>query len=69
VAVVREALAMGFGHLDYTGSEDAVIAKWHSWVLSSIGTNEAILLLREHAKSSHIRMAQAMTYRLSRMGL
>ncbi len=67
--VVRRALEMGFGHLAYSCSEDDVIAKWYSWLLCGIGTDEAILLLREQAASSNTQIAQAMQYRLSKMGL
>jgi hypothetical protein len=67
--VVRRALEMGFDHLAYTCSEDDVIAKWYSWLLCGIGTDEAIFLLREYAASSNSEVAQAMQYRLTAMGL
>jgi hypothetical protein len=66
--VVRRALDMGFEHLAYSCSEDGVIAKWYSWLLRAIGTEEAILLLREQASSPNPEIARAMQYRLSRMG-
>jgi hypothetical protein len=67
--VVSRALEMGFDHLAYTCSEDDVIAKWYSWLLCGIGTDEAIQILREHAESANAEIARAMQYRLTKMGL
>ena len=67
VPYAASALAMGFSHLQYTASDDDVIAKWYSWLLAGIGTPEAIALLHQYASSDNERVATAMTYRLRRL--
>lgn len=69
VAAIRRALAAGFDHLEYTCSEPEAIAKWFSWALAEIGSDEAIALLREHAAASDPAIAGEMRYRLRRLGL
>ncbi|MEZ4450968.1 MAG: hypothetical protein R3B09_15915 [Nannocystaceae bacterium] len=69
VDTIRRALGAGFDHLEYTCSEPEVIAKWYSWVLAEIGSDEAIALLREYAASSDPAVAGEMRYRLRRLGL
>jgi len=64
VPYVRTVLDRGFDFLAYTGSEDAVIAKWLSYVLSDIGTPDAVAALREYAQSPNAQVAEAMSYRL-----
>ena len=61
------ALAMGFSHLQYTASDDDVIAKWYSWLLAGIGTPQAIAVLRQYASSDNEQVAAAMKYRLIRL--
>jgi hypothetical protein len=61
--VVRQVLSGGFEHLDYTASDDAVLAKWHSWILFRVATEEAHEVLREFANSPNQEIAQAMRYR------
>lgn len=64
---IRAVLDSGFEFLDYTASEDGVIAKWLSWVLAEIGTPEAIGVLREFSRSPNTQVAEQMTYRLRRL--
>ena len=68
VACIRAVLEGGFDFLEYTCSEDEVIAKWFSHALSSIGTPEAIDLIREFAASDNAGIAGEMRYRLARLG-
>lgn len=66
VHYIRKALEIGFDHLQYTGSEDGVIAKWFSHALHSIGTREAIDLLKEYSQSKNSQVKGEMQYRLLR---
>ncbi len=67
VAFVIRSLAVGFERLAYTCSEDSVIAKWHSWLLAGVGTDEAIDVLRRYSRSSNPQIADAMAYRLAKL--
>lgn len=67
VAFVATSLRRSFDRLAYTASEDAVIVKWHSWVLADIGTVDAVQLIREYAESANPEIAKAMRYRLNRL--
>ena len=42
VKFIKQALETDFDYLNYTASEPEVIAKWFSWALFSIETEEAI---------------------------
>jgi hypothetical protein len=64
---IDKALAKGFEHLSYTCSEPQVIAKWFSWALYSIGTPEAIAIMKKYANSNDEGIKSEMTYRLSKM--
>lgn len=68
VAVIEAVLESGFDYLQYTCSEDEVIAKWFSHALASIGTPEAIALIRKFAVSDNAGIASEMQYRLQRLG-
>ncbi len=63
---IAQALAGGFHYLEYTCSEDGVIAKWFSHALASIGTDEAIDLIRKYARSTNPEVAEEMQYRLTK---
>ncbi|MCH2045437.1 MAG: hypothetical protein MK212_15070 [Saprospiraceae bacterium] len=58
-------LERGFKDFEYTGSEDGAIAKWFSWALFSIGTEEAVEVLKKHSKSKNREIADEMKYRLT----
>jgi hypothetical protein len=66
VPFLKKALAMGFDSLAYTGSESATIAKWFSWALAAIGTQEAKDVLTEFAKSTDEGIQKEMRYRLEK---
>ncbi len=66
VYALREILLSGFDFLQYTCSEDAVIAKWVSHALNAIGTPEAIAVLKEFSLSENIQIKDEMRYRLIR---
>ena len=65
--VVRKVLDQGFDQFAYTCSEDVVIAKWFSHILGSIGTPDAIELIRTYAESANEGVAAEMKYRLTRL--
>lgn len=66
VPFVRKALETNFDYLEYTCSDSGVIAKWFSWLLYSIGTDEAIDLMKEYSNSTDEGIANEMRYRLQR---
>jgi hypothetical protein len=66
VPFLKKALATGFDSLAYTGSESAVIAKWFSWALFAIGTQEAKAVLAEFAESADAGIQKEMRYRLAK---
>jgi hypothetical protein len=67
IPYVRKALDSGFNYLAYTGSNDRSIAKWFSWLLSDIGTSEAISVIKEYSRSQNEEIRQEMNYRLSKI--
>jgi hypothetical protein len=66
VPYIRKALESNFDYLEYTNSEDGVIAKWFSHALHAIGTKEAIDLIKEFASSPNRGIRDEMRYRLLR---
>ena len=54
--------------LEYTASDDDVIAKWFSHALADINTPEAIEVIREFSKSANPGIAEEMNYRLEKIG-
>jgi hypothetical protein len=67
VPFVRKALEAKFDYLEYTCSDLDVIAKWFSWLLFSIGTDEAINLMKEYSNSTVEEIANEMRYRLNKI--
>jgi hypothetical protein len=67
IPFIEQILENGFDYLSYTCSEDAVIAKWFSYALWSIGTPEAIALIEKYSKSSNEGIREEMLYRLKRI--
>ena len=67
VPFVRKALETNFDYLAYTGSESVAIAKWFSHLLASIGTREAIDLIREYCDPADAGIAREMRYRLGKI--
>lgn len=66
IPFVRKDLETNFDYLKYTCSEDNVIAKWFSWLLYTIGTKEAIDLMKEYSNASNEGIAEEMKYRLKK---
>jgi hypothetical protein len=66
VPFVRKALERNFDYLEYTGSDSGAIAKWFSWLLYSIGTPEAIALMKEYGNSNDEGIRKEMLYRLKK---
>jgi hypothetical protein len=69
VPYIQTVLEGGFDFLEYTASEDEVIAKWFSHALAKIGTPEAIELIKEFAISNNAGIAKEMSYRLGRLNV
>lgn len=67
VPFVRKALESSFDYLEYTCSDSDAIAKWFSWLLYSIGTTEAINLMKEYSHSSDEGIRNEMLYRLKKV--
>lgn len=67
IPYVRKALESNFDYLEYTCSESNTIAKWFSWLLYSIGTSEAIDLMKEYSSSDDEGISEEMSYRLSKL--
>ena len=67
VPFVRKALETNFDYLEYTCSDSDAIAKWFSWLLYSIGTDEAINLMKEYSNSTDEGIANEMRYRLNKV--
>lgn len=67
IPFIRKALESNFDYLQYTCSEPEVIAKWFSWLLSSIGTEEAISLMEEYTKCPNEGISSEMKYRLAKI--
>ncbi len=68
VPYIRKALESNFDYLQYTCSDDDAIAKWFSHALHSIGTKEAIDLMKEYANSANQKIKDEMRYRLLKGG-
>jgi hypothetical protein len=64
IKYIEHVLATKFDYLAYTCSESNVIAKWFSWALYSIGTQEAIDAIKKYAKSDDEGIRSEMLYRL-----
>lgn len=69
IPYIKQMLENGFAFLDYTCSDDDVIAKWFSWALASIGTTEAIEVIEKFAQSENAAIAQEMQYRLRKISI
>ena len=67
IPFVRKALETNFDYLAYTCSNSYTIAKWFSWLLYSIGTEEAINLMKEYSNSADEGIANEMRYRLNKV--
>ena len=67
VPYIRKALESNFDYLEYTSSDSEVIAKWFSWALYSIGSKEAIELIKEYTKSNNEGIRKEMMYRLNKV--
>lgn len=67
IPYIRKALESNFDYLEYTCSVSDAIAKWFSWALASIGTKEAIDLIKEYSNSSDEGIRNEMIYRLKRI--
>ena len=67
VPFVSKVLESNFDFLEYTYSDSDAIAKWFSWLLYSIGTAEAIDLMKEYSNSNEEGIKNEMLYRLKKI--
>lgn len=67
IPFIRKVLESNFEYLEYTCSESNAIAKWFSWALYCIGTEEAIDLMKEYANSKDEGIREEMLYRLDKI--
>lgn len=67
IPFVKKALDTNFDYLGYTCSDSEIIAKWFSWVLSSIGTKDAFDMIKEYSNSNNEGIRKEMQYRLKRL--
>ena len=67
VPFIKEVLESKFEYLEYTCSCSDAIAKWFSWALYSIGTNDAIDLIEEYTNSKDDGIRNEMIYRLNKV--
>ena len=67
IPFVRRALESNFDYLEYTCSDSDAIAKWFSWLLFSIGTEDAIDLIRVYTQSTDDGIREEMIYRLNKI--
>ena len=67
IPFIRKALETNFDYLEYTCSESDAIAKWFSWALYSIGTEEAINTIRDYTESQDEGIRNEMIYRLNKV--
>ena len=66
IPYIDRALTIGFELFD-VDSEDAVVAKWYSHALGSIGTEDAMAVLQKHRHSENKEIAFEMAYRLKQL--
>ncbi|MCW3465963.1 HEAT repeat domain-containing protein [Chitinophaga nivalis] len=67
IPFVKQALESHFDYLEYTCSDDNVIAKWFSWLLYEIGTPDAIHLIAQYTQSTNEGIRYEMSYRLNKI--
>ncbi|GAA3513943.1 hypothetical protein GCM10022393_29710 [Aquimarina addita] len=67
VNYIKIALTSNFDYLQYTYSEDGVIAKWFSHALLAINTKASIDLIKEFTQSENLEINEEMKYRLSKI--
>lgn len=67
IPYIKKVLESKFDYLEYTCSSSGTIAKWFSHALSSIGTKEAIGVLREYSISPDKEIREEMLYRLRKI--
>ena len=67
IPFVEIALNSKFDYLSYTCSNSDAIAKWFSWILFSIGTNEAVDLMKDFVNSKDEGIKNEMIYRLKKV--
>ncbi len=67
VPFIRKVLESKFEGIPYNGSDSYSMAKWFSWALYCIGTEEAIEVIKDHANSEDEGIREEMRYRLKKL--
>lgn len=67
IPFIEKVLKTNFDYLAYTASDSDAIAKWFSWALASIGTDEAIEVIRKYSNSQDQGIKEEMLYRLKKI--
>ncbi|UEG55142.1 hypothetical protein LLH06_09225 [Mucilaginibacter daejeonensis] len=67
VEYIDKVLETNFDFLEYTAAESEAIAKWFSWALYSIGTKDAIDVMKKYANVMDEGIKNEMQYRLKKM--
>lgn len=68
IPFIKQALESNFDYLEYTYSDSGAIAKWFSWALYSIGTDDAIEVMKHFSNSDDQGIRNEMIYRLNKVG-
>lgn len=69
VEYIDKVLETNFSFLEYTASDSDAIAKWFSWALYSIGTEEAIDVMKKYTNVMDEGIKNEMQYRLKKMNV
>lgn len=67
IPFIDKVLDSKFDGIPYTGSESNSMAKWFSWALYCIGTEQAIDVIRKHTHSVDKGIRREMHYRLRKI--
>jgi hypothetical protein len=67
VPFIDKVLESKFEGIPYTGSDSDSMAKWFSWALYSIGTEDAIEVIKKHTNSEDEGIREEMRYRLDKI--
>lgn len=67
VPFIEKALETNFDYIPYNGSDSDSVAKWFSWALASIGTPEALDVIRKYSNSQAQGIREEMLRRLKKI--
>ena len=67
IPFIDKVLDSKFEGIPYTGSDSDSMAKWFSWALYCIGTEQAIDVIKKHTHSEDVGIRKEMRYRLGKI--